>query len=425
MNQSKGGIIMGLLEVPLGNGQEVYISPEWLSASDEDFLPVPEEIETPGKRERKAVVEYLTELGYVVITDSSKVSEDTFFFSPCCDRHINATVDEYVEKKTTKIHESLEPTNVHEPLTLKFEEDHFPNNIPPLPFVLKNEIAQGGTDKVLIKTPKQLELFKKFYEEINDYSFKEAIREARIQYHLGPEVVFNEDGSSNSYIGIGRLNYKKRLYEDFTMQEYIETPTEFNTSLRVVTSSSNDILCSSLKYSKPSKGKRKHYGLVDRYLCEATSPYYLRSKSIISNTVSGGKSITLGDYNYSKEEKRVLLAHGIDPKNACVPSSVEEAALSIAVNCRREIGAISGIDFIYDCHKNEWKYLEQQEYPMMYTYCETYGLPYTQETSDLREISKFIETQRRADIDSRLRALALAMNKKKTIDTHQKKQLTM
>lgn len=416
---------MDLLEVPIGNGQEVYISPEWLSASDEDFLPVPDEVETPGKIERRAVVDYLTALGYLVITDSSKVSEDTFFFSPCCDKHINATVDEYVEKKTTKIHESLEPTNVHEPLTLKFEEDHFPNNIPPLPFVLKNEIAQGGTDKVLIKTPKQLELLKRFYEEINDYSFKEAIKEARIKYHLGSEVVFYEDGSSNSCIGIGRLNYKKRFYEDFVMQEYVKTPTKFNTSLRVVTSSSKDILCSSLKYSKPSQGKSKYYGLVDRYLCEDTSPYYLGSKSVISNTVSGGKSIILGGNNYSKEEKRVLLAHGIDPENATVPKDVEEAALSIAVNCRREIGAISGIDFIYDYKNNVWKYLEQQEYPMMYTYCAVYNLPYTTDASDYDKYQVFIEKQRRADVDSRLRALALAMNKKKTTDGYSEKKLTI
>lgn len=416
---------MDLLEVPLGNGQEVYISPEWLSASDEDLFPMPDEAETPGKIERRAVVDYLKALGYVVITDSSKVSEDTFFFSPCRDMHANASVAEYVEKKTTKIHESLEPTNVHEPLTLKFEEDHFPDNIPPLPFVLKNEIAQGGTDKILIKTPKQLEIFKRFYEEIYDYSFREAIEEARAQHPKGKELEFYEDGTSNSCLFIIRTDYKKRLYEDFVMQEYVETPTKFNTSLRVVTSSSKDILCSSLKYSKPSQGKSKHYGLVDRYLCEDTSPYYLGSKSVISNTVSGGKSITLGNNKYSKEEQRVLSSHGIDPENAVVPKDVEEAALSIAVNCRREIGAISGIDFIYDYKNNVWKYLEQQEYPMMYTYCEKYDLPYTTNVSSPEEYQRFIKTHRRADIDSRLRALALAMNKKKTTDTNPEKKLTI
>lgn len=415
---------MNLLELSLGDGQEVYISKEWLAAHDEEIFPIPDEAETPGRKERGAVVDYLTSLGYHVITDTSKVSENTFFFSPCRDLHINASVEEYVAKKETKIQTSLESTNVHPPKTIKFTPDSLPENMLPVPFVLKNEFAEGGTDKVLIETPEQLEIFKKFYEEIDDYSFREAIERARIKYDLGPEVVFNEDGSSNSAIGIGRLNYKERLYQDFVMQEYINTPTEFNTSLRVVTSSSKDILCSSLKYSRISHAKKNFYGLVDRYLCDASSPYYLGSKSIISNTVANGKSITLGKGNYNEEEQFVLLEHGMDPENPVVPKDVREAALNIAVNCRREIGAISGIDFIYDAKTKTWKYLEQQEYPMLYTYCKTYNLPYVLDTEDYDKLYEYIETQRRADIDSRLRSLSLAMNKKNIIANNQEKKLT-
>lgn len=415
---------MNLLELPFGNGQEVYISEEWLAAHDEEIFPIPDDADTPGKKERRAVVDYLTSLNYVVITDSSKVSENTFFFSPCRDLHINSSVEEYVAKKEALIKKSLESTNVQPPKTIRFEPNRLPENMLPVPFVLKNEVAQGGTDKVLIETPKQLEIFKKFYEEIYDYSFKEAIERARIKYDLGPDIVFNEDGSSNSAVGIGRMNYKKRLYEDFIMQEYIKTPTKFNTSLRVVTSSSKDIICSSLKYSKISKDENSYYGLVDRYLCDASSLYYLGSKSIISNTVAGGKSITLGEDNYNKEEQRVLSSHGIDPKNPIVPKDVEEASLSIAVNCRREIGAISGIDFIYDSKTKTWKYLEQQEYPMMYTYCKIFNLPYVVDTS-YDKLREYIETTRRADIDSRLRALSLAMKKKNLNSDNQEKKLTI
>lgn len=414
---------MNLLELPIGNNQEVYISKEWLSAHDEEFLPVPDEIETPGRKERGAVVDYLTSLGYIVITDSSKVSENTFFFSPSCDKHINATMEEYVSKKEDKINKSLESTQVRPPKTIKFAPRSLPENILPIPFVLKNEVEQGGMDKVLISTTEQLEIFKKFYEEINEYSFKEAIESARRQYHLGPEVEFYENGTSNSPIGIGRIDYKKRFFTDFVIQEYIETPTEFNTSLRVVTSSSKDILCSSLKYSPISHDDCNYYGLVDRYLCKSDSPYYLGSKSIISNTVAGGKSITLEEDNYNKEESEILLAHDIDPNNAQVPESVVEVALNIAVNCRREIGAISGMDFIYDSKTKTWKYLEQQEYPMMYTYCKKYNLPYETDMS-FDKYKEFIKTQRRADIDSRLRALALAMQKKNSIYTTHEKKLT-
>lgn len=411
---------MKLLELPLGNGQEVYISKEWLSASDEDFFLVPDEVETPGRRERGAVVDYLTSLGYNVVTDPNKVSYETFFFSPYSNKE-KETIEEYVTRKNNIIEESLESTSIHPPKTIRFEENNFPKSTPSLPFVLKNEELQGGADKILIKTSYQLEILKQFYEEINEYSYKEIQEQARRQYDLGPEVEFYEDGTSNSSIGIIRINFKKRFHTDFVMQEYIETPTKFNTSLRVVTSSSKDILCSSLKYSKVAKRQDKYCGLVDRYLCNPTSPYFLNSKSIISNTVAGGKSIILEEKTYTKEEQQILLAHDIDPKNPHVPESVAEAALTIAVNCQREIGAISGMDFIYDSKTKTWKYLEQQEYPMMYTYCMKYNLPYETDMS-LDKYDEFIKTQRRADIDSRLRALALAMQKKNNINnTHEKK----
>lgn len=412
---------MEFLEVYEGNGQKVYIDPDWLKATDEQigFFYIPDEVETPGRKDRKELVNYLQNSGYIVITDSSIVTDDTFFFSPCCDKHINKTVEEYVEKKTKKIHDSLEPTYVHEPLTLNFPSEEFPVNIPSLPFILKNQKQDGGTDKVLIETPEQLEIFKKFYEEINDYSFQEGIQKAKARWGLGPEVIFTEDGKSNSPISIGRINYKQRFKTDFVMQEYIETPTEYNTSLRVVTSSSGDILCASLKYSKAdSDNSERKFGLVDRYLSNPDNPYYLGSKSAISNTVAGGKSILLGINDYSKLEREILLAHGLDPDNSLVPDDVAEAAINIAKNCRREIGAISGMDFIYDNKNKCWKYLEQQEYPMMYTYCATFGLPYE---TDFNNYNLFLETQRLADIDARLRALSLTMTKKNDLISKEKR----
>ncbi len=403
---------MKLLKIPEGNGEEIYIDPDWIKATDEQYgyFYIPDDVETPGRKDRKEVLNYLLSLGYNVITDSSKVNKDTFFFTPCCDMHINKTVDEYVKKKTEKIHNSLEMTAVHEPLTIGFTDECFPKMLPDLPFILKNEKEDGGTDKILIKTPEQLEIFKTFYEEINDYSFHEAIISTKKKWKLGDDVIFKEDGTSNSPISIGRINYKQILKTDFVMQEFIQTPTEYNTSLRVITSSSGDILCASLKYSKSDLNNSDiKYGLVDRYLSNPESPFYLGSESIISNTVAGGNSILIGKENYSDIEKEILQAHGIDPNNATVPKDIVEAATNIAVNCRREIGAISGMDFIFDNKTKKWKYLEQQEYPMMYTYCESYNMPYE---SNVENYSAFLETQRLADIDSRLRVLSLTMAKK-------------
>ena len=140
--------------------------------------------------------------------------------------------------------------------------------------------------------------------------------------------------------------------------------------------------------------------------------------SIISNTIAGGSSILLGKDSYSNLEREILWYHGIDLDNVTVPKDVAKAAINIAVNCRREIGAISGMDFIFDGKEKKWKYLEQQEYPMMYTYCECYNLPYE---ADLKNYEAFLKTQRLADIDARLRALSLMMMKKNEFTSNEEK----
>lgn len=409
---------MNILKLPEGNGQEVYIDPEWITDPECGFFFFGGDIDTPERMKKRQLVDNLIDLGYEIITDSSIASDDTFFFTPCLDKHINKNILDYKEKKNKKIQESLKEECFSIPQNLDFPKDEFPTIIPALPFVLKNINKNGGIDKILISTKEQLDIFMKFYEEINDYSFKEAIKKAKRQWNLGEDVIFYEDGSSNSYIGISRIDYKKRLHEDFIMQNFIETPTEYNTSLRVVASSSGDIFGASLKYAYPEMMEKEgFYGLVDRYLQDPESPYYLGSKSIISNTVAGGNSILLGKSNYSIEEQEILKAHGIDPYNASVPEKVEKAALSIMRNCHREIGAISGIDFIYDKKTKTWKYLEEQEYPMMNTYCEKFNLPYT---PDKDKLGEYIETQFNADINARLRALALTVLKKQKLENSEK-----
>lgn len=72
---------MKLLKIPEGNGQEIYIDPDWIKATDEQYgyFYISDDVETPGRKDRKEVLSYLLDLGYNVITDSSKAKEDTFF----------------------------------------------------------------------------------------------------------------------------------------------------------------------------------------------------------------------------------------------------------------------------------------------------------------------------------------------------------
>lgn len=92
-----------------------------------------------------------------------------------------------------------------------------------------------------------------------------------------------------------------------------------------------------------------------------------------------------------------------------VPKDVYEAAIGIIKNCHREIGAISGIDFIYDSKTHRWNFLEQHEYPMMNTYCEESGLS----CAESDDLVAFTETQCVANLDARLRVLSLFMSKSK------------
>jgi len=413
---------MELRELPQGNGQEVYIDPDWIKGEDEQsfLFRVPDDMETTVKSLRRNVVDSLYNLGYRITSDSTTVSDDAIFFTPCCDKHINNTEKEYKAKKDTKIRDCLSDEKVKEPLTILFPEDSFPLTLLPLPFVLKNKQENGGIEKFIIRTPEQLDIFKRFYDEIKAYDRQIRVEAARKQFSfLGDTSNLEFDEKGNSIAGTGHMrglsilnpNFKKKLHEDFVIQKFIKTPTKYNTSLRVVTSSSGDILCSSLKYSEGVANTGEKWvaqGLFDMYLSDPKSPYYLGGESIVSNTVAGGNSILLGRNNYSPLDQDILLAHEIDPNNAVVPQDVASAAIKIATTCEREIGAISGMDFIYDEEEKAWKYLEQQEYPMLNTYAEAYGLPYNSSADEV----KFLETHRIADIDSRLRSLALTMQKK-------------
>ena len=411
-------------ELTDGNGQEVYFdaslfyfNPSWIDEKRHAiFIPDFTGLNPVYESYRK-IFNMLYEKGYKVICDSKKVSEDTFFFTPCFDKHVNKTKEEYCRKKRIKVLECLLNYGIEEPISVGFSTCSFPNDIPELPLVLKNENEQCGTEKFLIKTEEQLELLKKFYAEINDYDREIAIKKVKQQRGLGDDVVFDKDGHSNSIWSISFVDYKKEFYENMRLQKYIKTPTKYNTSLRVLTSSSGDILGASLKYSEPSvlSSSGNYNGLFDKYLSNPNSLYYLSTDSIVSNTFSGGSSILLEKDNYSSLEREILLSHDIDPFNALVPDSVAKAAISVAVNCKHEIGAICGMDFIYDVESKRWKYLEEHSYPMLYTYAEKYGIAYNSNSSKFRQDTEVL------DLMARMHALSLTMDKNKKLGMQYKK----
>ena len=416
MNSDKKGGFMQSIQLPSGYGQEVYvdpdelyIKPEWINQELHyiNFPDIPISQSNPVYEAYKEMFKYLFENGYKVVTDSSTVGNDAFFFTPCLDTHMNNTKEDYSFKKKNNIDYYLNSEGITEPFSISFPTDSFPETLPSLPFVLKNEESQGGIEKFIIRTPEQIDILKRFYNEINFYDRQKRIEKVKSQWSCYPDLEFDENGRSNKGISLNFVDYKKEFHQNMRIQKFIKTPTTYNTSLRVITSSSGDILASSLKYSKPSTNtKEKYYGLFDKYLSDPSSPYFLRSESIVSNTIAGGNSILLEKDNYSELEQEILRAHGINPNDAILPPDVMNACTKIASNCSREVGAICGLDFIYDDEEKTWKYLEEHEYPMLYSYAEKYNLPYNHNAKD------FYTTNQLLDLRVRLHALALTMKKK-------------
>ncbi len=379
---------MKYINIPKGNNQKVYIDTRW----------VPE-----------AYINYLLENEYDVISDSSLVTDDTFFLTPCLDEHINKEKNDYVSKKMKKLRECFAGEEVCEPLTITFPSDKFPETTPSLPFVMKNIEENGGFEKFIVRTPEQLNLLKRFYKEINDYDFEYRVKSAQKSWSCLGEIIFDRiTGHSNKGISLFIYDYKDIFHERIVLQEYVETPTIYNTSMRVLTSSTGEILCASLKYMEPSlpDENKRYHGYFDTYLSDPSSPYFLGNESIISNTVAGGNSILLRKNNYSAKEKEILSAHNINTDTGKVPDSVARVATKIAIHCRREIGAISGMDFIYDNKSKTWKFLEQHEFPMLTTYAQAHNIPLPED--DLEECA----FHRELDLNVRLHALINYMNKK-------------
>ena len=67
----------------------------------------------------------LFEKDYKIITDSQDASEDTFFFMPSYDKHINKTEAEYITKKRNKIALCLISEGILEPYSVTFPKDSF------------------------------------------------------------------------------------------------------------------------------------------------------------------------------------------------------------------------------------------------------------------------------------------------------------
>lgn len=233
------------------------------------------------------------------------------------------------------------------------------NVTPYFPVILKYIYAQRGEYKYVIDTPEQLNKLGRFFL----------------------------DSSLDK-----RLNQRNSLRTGFDIQELIETPSERFTSYRILVTLNGDILATELYYSnKPNPSDiiqedisiwdmRPSSNLFD-YFVAPDSPVFLASRNVLSNRSQKGTGIVLNRNSWSKpinpEEEKILIAHGLDPKNPKLPEKLREQCSIIAKKLGLQRWVVMGIDFIQKVGTDDYYYLETNPWPwsgaFMDTYLDKYG----------------------------------------------------
>lgn len=265
-------------------------------------------------------------LGFTIITKMSEYHNDGQLFDLLGTESVDKGLieEEYNDFSDIKV-----------PLTLSV--DDFAKRIF-LPVVFKNNTANRGEDKYLIEN-------------------KEQLRRIMALFEL-PE------------------SKKINLKSEFIVQKYIKSFEGINSSIRVFTTCTGEILSSLFLVSRDIAPKKrvKNFG-VDifnpcEYLSDPNSPYYLNSKNIISNAAGGGEVIPLNleTSNLNADDKIILTLHEINVETLSLPSTIIEQCKKIATFWGSKKGIVLGIDFIYNYKDNNWYYLETNRNPSVNGY---------------------------------------------------------
>ena len=311
--------------------------------------------------------------GYKLINNINDADETTIYVTRRRQDYNCKSDKEYVELLDKSIQTTLASSGIRKPSTTRFSYQDLIEHKYKLPFVFKNENANGGKEKFLISTEEDYENLIKACKYLRGRTFLLAL------------------SNDQNKVDIDYIDY---LDSNFVIQEYIQTPSEFNTTVRLITTPSDDLLYASLRYNKPRIYQDKTT-LVGHLLSKV---YPLSAKSIVSNIVTGGEGVLIGESNYSQFERELLNLHNIDSEQF---HELVEASENVHRKHKSELGIICGFDYIYDEEKKEWHLLEYHTVPMFVDYARRQGVAY-----DTRED--------RLVADGRVRATALSLELKKT-----------
>lgn len=359
---------------------KIYVEKHWLTGESCLFM-----IENPFEKSalktklsglRKKFVKNLEDRGFTVVYSLDEVDDDTIYLSmePTAISGAVVGTKEYKELFDERIAEAA-GENFNYPTTMDLK-DYF--ETPFFPAVFKNEATNGGDDKFLIETEEQVEKIKEFYEKYKD------------------------------------VEPYKTDFDFVVFQQFLETPSDYKTYLRVLVGGNGEPIGASLKYSARTVSRQDGYSLFENVFLNPESEYYVGAKKMF-NYYSGGENINFPQPRYSSEKQAVLKAHGFDPENLEIPVEVLDVCRNIMHNCNPELGVLCGMDFMLNKNDGKWYYLENQAFPAVEEWASRKGvsIPGSHTTKGYMKYLE-IELQARGD------ALELAINENVNQDTTEK-----
>lgn len=333
-------------EIPRSNGESIYLRNE---------------------TDPKLYVSLLKK-GYKIVDDILEAVTSTIYVTGYRQIYGFRTQEDYALALDSEIQDTLKREGITKPKTIRFNVDDLYAYKYKLPFVLKNEKINGGREKFLIKTEEDYENLINSIKLLESDSLLLTAFNGKVK-HL--------------------LVYNKILNSNYVVQEYIETPSKYNTTVRLLTTPSSDLLYGSLKYKEAVHGEDNNTLLS--YLLRSVYP--LSTPSIVSNTLSGGNNILIGASQYPNIEKALLKSHDI---NSSSFEHLIQAAKAVHQEYKASLGIICGFDFIYDREKEKWFMLEYHSKPMVGDYVKRQNILYANK-------------EERLIADGRVRATALSL----------------
>jgi hypothetical protein len=226
------------------------------------------------------------------------------------------------------------------------------------PVVAKWNFGQRGVNKFLLDTEEKKVKFLTFTLLSGDV-IHELASEGNAEEQISEAM---EQVRRRDFSGPLAPDAPDSAFADYHYEAFIETPSDHNTSFRIVSDAFGNVDHGILLYSLDKKGERilqdpddnaqsiteiiNHPWEIHKLLTHPASPLYIASADITSNSSRGGKKIFLnGEPLTDPVERDIALAHGVNPDNPQIPNPLHSLSSKIGKASRGDYPYV-GSDFL-------------------------------------------------------------------------------